>query len=455
MNKQRRFVAGVDSSTQSCKVLIVDPANGAVVRAGRAPHPGGTEVHPEVWWQAFREAITQAGGLDDVAALSVGGQQHGMVCLDAEGHVIRPALLWNDTRSAVAARELINEAGDGDEERGAQWWANATGSVPVASLTVTKLRWLADHEPENAARIAAICLPHDWLTWKITGSRSLHDLVTDRSDASGTGYMAREGAQLPERGEYRTDILAAALRIDPSAASEIVLPRILEPFEAAGRGDSAMGWEQIVLGPGCGDNAGAALGVGLDTGQALLSLGTSGVVSAISSHSVSDPSGLVTGFSDATGRWLPLACTLNASRIIDAMACILGVDYPEFSRLALSVPDAGGLVLTPYFEGERTPNLPDASASLTGMRLANSDPAHVARAGVEGMLRLMQGALNAVRAGGVVVDRVLLVGGGAQLEAVQQLASTILGVDVEIPRPGEYVALGAAKQAAQVLTNAC
>ncbi len=191
MGEQRRLVAGVDSSTQSCKVVIVDPASGAVVRQGRAPHPDGTEVDPQAWWQAFCVAVAQAGGLDDVAALSVGGQQHGMVCLDAGGQVIRPAVLWNDTRSAAAARELIIEAGDGDQMSGARWWADATGSVPVASLTVTKLRWLADHEPQHAARIAAVCLPHDWLTWKIAGSPSLEALVTDRSDASGTGYMAR------------------------------------------------------------------------------------------------------------------------------------------------------------------------------------------------------------------------------------------------------------------------
>ena len=451
MGEQRRLVAGVDSSTQSCKVVIVDPASGAVVRQGRAPHPDGTEVDPQAWWQAFCVAVAQAGGLDDVAALSVGGQQHGMVCLDAGGQVIRPAVLWNDTRSAAAARELIIEAGDGDQTSGARWWAEATGSVPVASLTVTKLRWLADHEPQHAARIAAVCLPHDWLTWKIAGSPSLEALVTDRSDASGTGYMARSGADLAERGEYRRDILARALCMDESAADRIVLPKILEPFELAGHGDPARGWDQIVLGPGCGDNAGAALGVGLEAGQAMLSLGTSGVIAAVSPCSVSDPSGLVTGFADATGRWLPLACTLNASRIIDAMAKVIGADYEEFSRLALSVPDAGGLVLTPYFEGERTPNLPEASASLTGMTLANSDPAHVARASVEGLLTLMRGALDAVRATGVPIDRVLLVGGGAQLAAVQQLAAVILGVPVDIPEPGEYVALGAAKQATQVL----
>lgn len=451
----RPYVAGVDSSTQSCKVLVWDPAGDKVVREGRAPHPEGTEVDPEAWWDAFLKAVDAAGGLDDVGALSVGGQQHGMVVLDERGRVIRPALLWNDTRSAEAARDLIAERASGTAERtgggdandasGAAWWADATGSVPVASLTVTKLRWLADHEPEAAARVAAVCLPHDYLTWRIAGGfkrLGLEGLATDRSDASGTGYVDRSGRA------YRLDILARALRCDAERAQRIVLPRIAGPNQAVARGDDARGWGNIVLGPGAGDNAAAALGVGLTPGSALLSLGTSGVVAAVSDRPVSDASGLVTGFSDASGRWLPLACTLNASRIIDAMMRVTGLGYAEFDEAALSVPDAGGLRLTPYFEGERTPNLPDATATLEGMTLANCDRAHVARATIEGLLTLMRGALDAVRAQGVPVERVLLVGGGARSHAVQALASEALGARVDIPSPGEYVALGAAKQAA-------
>lgn len=438
MSSNRPYVAGVDTSTQSCKVIVVDPATGAVVRHGKAAHPDGTEVDPQAWWEAFLRAVEEAGGLDDVAALSVGGQQHGMVCLDEDGRVIRPALLWNDTRSADAAADLV-------EESGAQWWAETTGSVPVASLTVTKLRWLADAEPDNAGRIAAVCLPHDWLTWRISGSTSLQDLVTDRSDASGTGYVAADGTT------YRRDILARALRIDEDAAARITLPRIAGPWEVVAHGDPARGWGDILLGPGCGDNAGAALGVGLEPGQALLSLGTSGVVAAVSDHQVADPSGLVTGFSDATGNWLPLACTLNASRIIDAMARVTGLSYDEFDEAALSVPDSAGLTLVPYFEGERTPNLPDATATLEGMTLANSDRAHVARATVDGLLTLMRYALDAVRALGVPLDKVLLVGGGAKSTAVRALAATALGATVEMPAPGEYVALGAARQAARVV----
>ena len=444
MSESRPFVAGVDSSTQSCKVVICDPVTGRIVREGRASHPEGSEVAPQAWWDAFLEAVRAAGGLDDVRALSVGGQQHGMVCLDSQGEVIRPALLWNDTRSASAAEELTCERGDGDRERGARWWAQATGLVPVASFTVTKLRWLADNEPENARKIAAICLPHDWLSWKIRGgfeAVGVEGLCTDRSDASGTGYMDRADAV------YRREILAQALRISLEEAEGIILPKICEPMEAMGCGDPAQGWGEIAIGPGCGDNAGAALGVGLGVGQALLSLGTSGVVAVVSEPPVEDPSGQVAGFADASGHWLPLACTLNASRILDAVGAMSGLGYEELDEAALSVPDAGGLRLVPYFEGERTPNLPDATARLEGMTLKNSTRAHLARAGVEGLLSHMRFALECVRELGVPIEKVLVVGGGARSRAVQSLAPEFLGVPVEFPEAAEYVALGAARQA--------
>ena len=444
MSESRPFVAGVDSSTQSCKVVICDPASGRIIREGRASHPEGSEVSPQAWWDAFREAVRAAGGLDDVWALSVGGQQHGMVCLDSQGEVIRPALLWNDTRSAGAAEELTCERGDGDRERGARWWAQATGLVPVASFTVTKLRWLADNEPENARKIAAVCLPHDWLSWKIRGgfeAVGLEGLCTDRSDASGTGYMDRADAV------YRREILAQALRISLEEAEGIILPKICEPMEAMGCGDLAQGWGEIEIGPGCGDNAGAALGVGLGVGQALLSLGTSGVVAVVSETPVEDPSGQVAGFADASGHWLPLACTLNASRILDAIGAMSGLSYEELDEAALSVPNAGGLRLVPYFEGERTPNLPDATARLEGMTLKNSTRAHLARAGVEGLLAHMRFALECVRELGVPIEKVLVVGGGARSRAVRSLAAEFLGVPVEFPEAAEYVALGAARQA--------
>ncbi len=426
------LVAGVDSSTQSCKVVIRDADTGALVRSGRATHPDGTAVHPRHWWDALQVAIAEAGGLDDVAAVSVGGQQHGMVTLDATGEVIRDALLWNDTRSADAALALIDELG------GPAAWAQACGSVLVASLTVTKLRWLRDNEPENAARVAAVALPHDWLTWKLSGAAGFDTLVTDRSDASGTGYWS------PFEEAYRPDLLQLALGSVPA------LPRVLGPAEAGYR----LAGGGAILGPGAGDNAGAALALGLTPGDVSVSIGTSGVVGAVSATPTADATGLVAGFADATGNYLPLSVTLNAARILDWATSVLGVGYDELSRLALTAPaGADGLVLVPYFEGERTPNRPRAAAALHGMRLDNTTPAHIARAAVEGLLCSLADGIDAQKALGVPVHRAFLVGGGAKSEAVRTLAPSILGLDVVVPTPGEYVADGAARQAAWVLAG--
>jgi xylulokinase len=425
------LVAGVDSSTQSCKVVVCDAESGEVLRSGHAPHPEGTEVHPDAWWEALQEAIAAAGGLDDVEAVAVGGQQHGMVCLDESGSVVRPALLWNDTRSAQAALDLTAELG------GPGAWVDAVGLVPVASFTVTKLRWLRDHEPENAARTAAVCLPHDYLTWRLSGSTDLDDLVTDRGDASGTGYWS------PATGEYRRDLLELGLGHDA------ILPRVLGPAEVAGRLPSG-----AVLGPGTGDNASAALGLGAVAGDVVLSIGTSGVACAVADHPVGDVSGAVAGFADATGRFLPLVATLNAARVLDAAARMLGVDHAELSDLALEAPaGAGGLVLVPYLEGERTPNKPDATGAIHGLRLETANPSYLARAAVEGMLCGLADAVDAVRALGAPVERIIMVGGAARSRAVQEVASAVLGLPVTLPQPGEYVARGAARQAAWVLAG--
>jgi xylulokinase len=441
-----RLVAGVDSSTQSCKVVIRDARTGALVRSGSAPHPAGTEVHPDAWWDALQAAIRDAGGLDDVAAVSVAGQQHGMVCLDADGAVVRPALLWNDTRSAAAAEQLIKEAGAAadaaDADAGARWWAEATGTVPVASITAAKLRWLAENEPENAARTAAVCLPHDWLSWRLAGhgpgTGALDTLATDRSDASGTGYWS------PATGDYLPGVLEQALGHVPA------LPRVLGPLEAAGR--TAAG---VLIGPGAGDNAGAALGVGAGVGDVVVSIGTSGTVFAVADRPTSDASGLVAGFADASDHYLPLACTLNASRILDATAALLGATLPELTDLALAAPaGAEGLTLVPYFEGERTPNLPDATGSLHGITLRNYTRANLARAAVEGIVCSLADGLAALTAQGVAAGRIILVGGAARSAAVQQAAAGILGLPVVVPEPGEYVADGAARQAAGVLLGA-
>jgi xylulokinase len=428
------LVAGVDSSTQSCTVVVRDAETGAPVRSGRAAHPAGTEVHPQAWEVALHEAAAAAGGLEDVAALGVAGQQHGFVALDEAGEVVRPALLWNDTRSAPQARTLIDELG------GPAAWAEATGLVPVASFTVTKARWVAENEPELAARTAAVCLPHDWLTWRLRGGGALDELATDRGDASGTGYYD------PVSGEYRRDFLTRALGHDA------VLPRVLPPSGSAGAATVLA--PGAVLSAGTGDNMGAALGLGAEVGDVVLSIGTSGVASAVSATPTADPTGIVAGFADATGRHLPLVCTLNAARVLDAAARLLGVDHATLSELALSAPaGADGLVVVPYLEGERTPDLPLATGAIHGLTLGNATPAHVARAAVEGVLCGLADGVDALRACGVEVRRVLLVGGGARSQAVRHTAPSVLGCDVLLPTEPEAVAAGAARQAAWALAQ--
>jgi xylulokinase len=427
----RQLIAGVDSSTQSVKVVIRDAQTGELVRQGRAPHPDGTEVDPQHWLQGLHSAINEAGGISDVSAISIAGQQHGMVALDSDGEVIRPALLWNDMRSAQAAEDLNREVG-GDTEI-----ARKVGSKLVASFTAAKVRWMADHEPSNASRVASIALPHDWLSWQLQGGKDLSQLFTDRSDASGTGYFD------PSTSHYREDIIRLALRHD----QELTLPQIIAPSAFGGVTESG-----IPIAAGAGDNAGAALGLQAQPGDVIVSLGTSGTAFAVSGTPTHDPSGAVAGFADATGRFLPLVCTLNAARILDAACRILGKTHEEVGQLALAAkPGANGLTLLPYFEGERTPNRPDATGVFAGMNLNNSNPNDIARAMVEGMLAGLADAVDSLTALGVGVNRILLIGGAAKNPAIPVIASALFGREVLVPPIGEYVADGAAKQAAWAL----
>ncbi len=438
------LVAGVDTSTQSCKVVVRDVTTGALLREGRAPHPNGTEVDPQAWFDALAVALKNAGGLNDVSAIGVGGQQHGMVLLDDDGAVVRDALLWNDNRSGPSAATLVDELG-------AQVWADAVGSVPVASFTVAKLRWVADHEPAIANRTASVCLPHDWLTWRLAGGGQSSSTPTapstDRGDASGTGYWS------PSTGLYRTDLLELAFRRTPSVPEVMGPDAIVGETRATGalRGLVADG---ISLSAGTGDNMAAALGLDARPGDVIVSIGTSGTAFAVSDTATADGTGAVAGFADATGRFLPLVCTLNAVRVLSSTATLLGVDFAELDRLALSAdPGAGGLVLVPYFEGERTPNRPDASGSLIGMTTTNLTRANLARAAVEGMLCGLADAIDALVACDVGVERIFLIGGGSKSEAVRRIAPLLFERPVLVPSTSEYVADGAARQAAAAWTG--
>ncbi|GAB3828494.1 hypothetical protein GCM10027610_013530 [Dactylosporangium cerinum] len=420
------LVAGVDSSTQSTKVVVCDADSGEVLREGRAPHPDGTEVDPELWWAAFERA--GEGLLDGVAAIGVGGQQQGMICLDEAGEVVRPALLWNDTRGARRRRphrRVRRAAGVGRRGR-----AGAGGQLHGHQAALVRPRRAGAGGPDRRGAAAAR-LAH------APAARGRGAPTTDRGEASGTGYWS------PAAGEYRRDLVRLAFGRD------LALPRVAGPAEVVG--ETASG---ALLSAGTGDTMGAALGVGLRPGDVAVSLGTSGCAFGLSDVPTADASGLVAGYADATGRFLPLVCTLNAARVLGTVADLLGRSPAGFDELALSAPPgAGGLTLLPYLDGERTPNLPGARGLLAGLSRANASAANLARAAVEGMLGGLADALDALRAQGVPVERVLLIGGAARSRAVQAIAPALFGAPVSVPSPVEYVALGAARQAAWALSG--
>jgi xylulokinase len=430
------LVAGVDSSTQATKVVLVDPESGRRVAIGRAPHQvsgsaGARESDPEGWWTALREALAATGRARDIAAISIAGQQHGLVTLDERGRPVRPAILWNDTRSAPDADALAATWGPAT-------WADLTGSVPVPSFTVTRWAWLRRTERQAAERTRAIRLPHDYLTERLCGRA-----VTDRGDASGTGWWSTATeAYLP-----------AVLGLPAIALDAAMLPEVVGPDEPAGRIDAAVATElglseRVLVGPGTGDNMGAALGLGVRPGEPVISLGTSGTAYVVSERRAVDPSGVVAGFADASGRFLPLACTLNCTLAVDRMAGWLGIDREQ-------VAPSGEVVVLPWFDGERTPNLPGASATIVGLRHA-SEPGAILMATYEGALVGLLEALDRIGelVGGIKADAPLsLIGGGASGPVWQAVAQRLSGRAIRIPAETELVALGAAAQAASGLTG--
>jgi xylulokinase len=426
-------VVGVDSSTQSCKVLVLDVETGATIASGSAPHPDGTAVDPMVWVDAMRQAWTAAGvaGRADVLGVGVSAQQHGMVAVDRRGVPVHDALLWNDLRSAEQAQHMVAELGAGA-------WMEAVNVLPVASITLTKLAWVREHRPDAAARVHRVMLPHDWLVLHLSGV-----FATDRSDASGTGYFSAV------TNRYRPDLLERYFGAVPE------LPPVLQPDEPAGTLLSEWGGGAAVpVSAGAGDNAGAALGLGLDPGDVVISVGTSGTVFSRASLPVTDPSGATAGFAAATGDHLPLLCTLNAARVMTTTAQLLSVEMERFDELALSgASDADGLTMLPYFDGERTPNLPHATGQLHGLTRDSFKPANMARAAVLATANSLADCVDVLRALGVPVRQLLLIGGGAKSASLRALLADTLGMTVTVPEAREYVALGAARQAAWAATG--
>ncbi|PJE99699.1 xylulokinase [Streptomyces carminius] len=421
------LVVGVDSSTQSTKALVVDAATGEVIARGQAPHTvtPDHESDPEQWWEALCAALEQCGPVvHQAAAVSVGGQQHGLVTLDGQGRPVRPALLWNDVRSAPQRDRLVAELG------GPEVWAERFGSVPAASFTVTKWAWLREMEPENAAAVRAVRLPHDYLTGRLTGQGT-----TDRGDASGTGWWSTATES------YDQGIL------EHVGLSSDALPRVLGHGEAAGTVRPLDGLplpQGALVAAGTGDNMAAALGLGLRPGQPVLSLGTSGTVYAVTTRRPADPTGTVAGFADARTDWLPLACTLNCTLAVDRLAALFGLDRE-------AVEPGGGVTVLPFLDGERTPNLPYASGTLTGLR-HDTTPGQILQATYDGAVYALLAALDLVLDADAAPDTpILLIGGGARGTAWRETVRRLSGRPVQVPRAQELVALGAAAQAAALL----
>ncbi|MEF9886630.1 xylulokinase [Streptomyces sp. P9-A4] len=449
MPTSRSVVIGVDSSTQSAKAVAVDADTGELLALGRAPHTvagtsGARESDPEEWWTALVTAVRAAvrdTGLPagSVTGIAVAGQQHGLVALGSDGRPLRPALLWNDTRSAPQAAALATRLG------GPDGWLERTGSVPVASVTAAKWQWLREHEPRHAEAATGVRLPHDFLTERLTGLA-----VTDPGDASGTCWYGTAD------GTYDPGVLDL-IGLDPALLPTVAPGGATRVGTLTPAAAEALGLPRTVaVAAGTGDNMAAAIGLGLG-GAGLLdhpvvSLGTSGTVFAATRARPADPG--LAGFAATDGTYLPLGCTLNCTVAVDRFAGLLGLDREDAAP-------GGEVVVLPYLDGERTPDLPHAAGLVTGLR-HGTDPRAVLGAAYEGAAFTVLRALDQLLAAcGLdpaepsVRDRPLrLIGGGARGRTWTETVRRLSGRPLVVPTADELVALGAAALAAGAATGA-
>jgi xylulokinase len=445
-----RFFIGLDSGTQSTRAVLVDGNTGRVVATRSASYdllptdvPGAKEQDPADWVRAaasvfggvFRDAGQAAG---EVAAIGISGQQHGFVPLDADGQVIRPAKLWCDTSTAPQCYTLIARLG------GLARTISLLGNGIPAGFTASKILWLKEHEPDHYARLATVLLPHDYLAFWLTGRPHM-----EWGDASGTALMDVRS---------RTWCAEAIAAIDPGLAG--TLPPLAHPREPAGvvRPEIA---RQFGLGPdvlvsGSGDNMMGAIGTGnVVDGIVTASLGTSGTIYACSEQPIVDPAGEVAAFCDATGRWLPLVCTMNVTVATEMVRTLFGLDHAALSEAAASVqPGSNGLMLVPFFEGERTPNVPDGTGVWVGVRPRTFTAAHMARAAMEGVTLGLNYGLNRLRSLGLAPREIRLTGGGSRSAVWRQIAADVFNCPVVCPASEEGAAYGAALHAMWVWHHA-
>jgi len=439
---------GIDCGTQGTKALVVDE-QGTPLGRGYAKHPlierasGAREQDPQWWVNALRiavkEALTSSGTA--VEAIGVSGQQHGLVILDENLEVIRPAKLWNDTETSEQNAELIERFGGRAE------WSRRFGIVPLTGYTISKLLWLKQNEPRNFARIRHILLPHDYLNFWLTGK-----LRAEAGDASGTAFfdirMRSWQRQVLDAIDGGTGQLCGAL---PELIGPEDIVGSLRPEVAADLGIP----ESCVVASGGGDNMMAAIGTGnVREGIVTLSLGTSSTVYSFSDHPVQDETGNVAPFCSSSGGWLPLICTMNATNVVTDTVRLVGKNIADIeAALNSTPPGADGLTFLPFLNGERTPDLPRARASLLGISTTNFTANHLIRAAVEGVSFGILNGLDLILRGRRA-DVVRVTGGGARSAAWRQLLADASGVEIHVPAEEEAGCLGAAIQAMVAVSHA-
>jgi xylulokinase len=429
---------GLDVGTGGARAVAVDESGEVVAEASseyplHSPRPGWTEQDPEDWWEGAKEAlgkvaaeVREAGR--EVVGLSLTGQMHGSVFLDASGEVIRPALLWNDQRTEAQCREITGAVG---EERLIQ----ITGNPALTGFQAPKVLWLRDEEPEKYSRVARVLLPKDYVRLRLTG-----EYATDASDAAGTLLLdARER-------DWSAEILAA-LEIPAEW-----MPAVFEGPERTGElGRSIAG--ELGLPPGLpvaaggGDNAAAAVGVGvIDAGLLSSSIGTSGVLFAAADEFTPDPSGRIHAFCHAVpGEYHLMGVTLSAGGSLRWWRETLGKGYDELVEAASEIePGAEGLIFLPYLSGERTPHLdPRARGAFFGLT-ARHGVAHMTRALVEGVIFSLKDSLEIMRRLDLPVGQVRATGGGARSALWRELQADVYGVPIHRTTADEGPAYGAA-----------
>ncbi|MCM2129726.1 xylulokinase [Larsenimonas rhizosphaerae] len=435
---------GVDCGTQSTKVVVLDPDRQILVGEGQAPHElisgadGQREQDPQVWIDALEQALATAlrrAGIDgrQVRGIGISGQQHGLVALDADGCPVYPAKLWNDTQAFRECAALIEAMG------GEAGCLARLGVVPQPGYTAPKLAWLRAHHRAAYDRIATVLLPHDYLNFYLTGER-----VAECGDASGTAYFDTRTRCWDTKAFHHV-----APELDP----ERVLPRLIASDEPAGMLTPQMAARLglaagIPVSSGGGDNMMGAIGTGnLSPGAITMSLGTSGTVYGCADAPVVAEPGLIANFCASHGGWLPLICTMNVTSATRQVQTLLSLDLPGFtSAVAAAPPGAEGVQVLPFFDGERVPMLPEATASFIGLSAHNTTPANLCRAVMEGTTFGLRYGLDLLRAQGITPRDIRLVGGGANSAVWRQMVADVMNVPL-VCVAGEAAALGAALQA--------